>query len=192
LASNWGHQWEVGQKNHDNGIFILLAKGDRKISIQNGYGVEHLVTDALSKRIIETRIIPHFKKGNYYNGLNAGVNTIFQIMNGEYTGSQSRSKNSEGIPIGAVLFLVIFFIVLISILGNNKRNGGGRNHRGHGRGSRTGSDLLDIIILSNMGKGSFGGGRSSGGGFGGGSSGGGFGGGFGGGGFGGGGASGSW
>ncbi|MBC8756733.1 TPM domain-containing protein [Kordia sp. YSTF-M3] len=185
LASNWGHEWQVGQENHDNGIFILLARDDRKISIQNGYGVEHLVTDALSKRIIETRIIPHFKRGNYYDGLNAGVEAIFQVMNGEYTGSRSRSGTDEGIPSAVVIFLVIFFFVLLSILSNNKRNGG--NNRGGRHG--TGGGLLDIIILSSLGKGGFGGGSS--GGFGSGSSGG-FGGGFGGGGFGGGGASGSW
>ena len=61
LGANWGHKWGIGgSKENDNGIFILLARDDRKISINAGYGVEHLLTDAMSKRIIERDIIPYF------------------------------------------------------------------------------------------------------------------------------------
>jgi uncharacterized protein len=189
LTPEWAHEWGIVQEGKDNGVMILLSRGDRKIWISPGYGAENRLTAGIVGEITRNRIIPFFKKGDYYGGLNAGVDSIIEVLAGEFTGE--RRQSDDGIPSGVVFFLIIFFIVLISILGNNKRNGGGRNNRG-GRRRRRGSvagDILDVIILSNLGKGSFGSGSgSSGGSFGGG----GFSGGFGGGGFSGGGAGGSW
>lgn len=181
LTPEWGQKWGIGQEGKDNGVIILLAQKERKIWISPGYGAENKLTAGIVGQITRNRIIPFFKKGDYYGGLDEGVNSIIEVLNGEFTGER-RKSNSDGIPIGVLIFLVIFFFVLISILSNNKRNGGNNGGR-----RSTGSDLLDVIILSNLGRGGFGGGGS-----GGGSSGGGFGGGFGGGGFSGGGAGGSW
>jgi uncharacterized protein len=186
LGAQWGQKWGIGQSKEDNGILILLAKEDRRIAINTGYGVEHLLTDALSKRIIERDIIPYFKQNDYPGGLNRAADAIFEVLNGEYKGSRKSSKNE--FPSEFVFFLIIVFIVIIISISKNKRGGGGN------RGNRSGGmDIWDAIILSNMGRGNYnrgssGWGGSSGGSFGGG----GFGGGFGGGGFGGGGASGGW
>ena len=175
-AINLGHKWEIGGKGKDNGVVVLVAKEDRKLWIATGYGVEHLLTDALSKRIVEQIITPQFKQGNYYEGLDRATSAIMQILNGEYKGTP-QGDGGGGIP---VVFIIIFVIVLLIILsGRNKRNGG---NGGNKRNGATQS-ILEAIILSRAGRGGFGGG-----GFGGGSSGGGFGGG----GFGGGGAGGSW
>ncbi len=184
LGAQWGQKWGIGQAGKDNGILILLAHLDRKIAINTGYGAEGNLTDAMSRRIIENIIIPEFKNGDYFSGLNMGADAIFQTLNGEF--KEDRSLQTEdGFPLSALLPFLIFFIILIIL---SKRNKGG----GDGNGSRKnkGLDLWDIIILSNMGRSGtsgrgFGGGGGS---FGGG----GFGGGFGGGGFGGGGASGGW
>ncbi|WP_240964585.1 TPM domain-containing protein [Flavivirga algicola] len=188
LGAQWLKKWGIGQEKEDNGILILLAKNDRKIGINTGYGIEHLLTDALSKRIIERDIIPFFKQNNYYGGLNSGVDAIFQVLKDEYKGTRKSSDN--GFPVGLVfVFIFIFIIILISISKNRRGGGGNRGNRSRG------SDILEAIILSNMGRGDYGGGSSSGwgGSSGGGwSSGGGFGGGFGGGSGGGGGASGGW
>lgn len=184
LGTQWAHEWGIGQEKEDNGVFILLAKGDRKISIKTGYGVEHLLTDAQSKLIIENDIIPYFKQEDYYGGLNRGADAIFEVLTGAYKGSRKQTKSND-FPVGFVVIL-IFVIILISISKNNRGGGSGGN-----RGNKSGGfSILDAIILSSMGRssGGFGGGGGSGGGFGGG----GFGGGFGGGGFGGGGASGGW
>ena len=186
FATEWAHKWGIGDKDKDNGIFVLVAKDDRKMTIRTGYGVEHRLTDAYSRRIIEQVIKPEFKKGNFYTGLDRGTSYIIKTLNGEFQGTPQHEVGNDGIPI---VFIIFFMIILIIILSN--RNKG--NHRGYRRNS-TGS-IFETIILSNQGRGGFGGGGfggSSGGGFGGGSSSGGFGGGFGGGGFGGGGASGSW
>jgi uncharacterized protein len=179
LSTNWAQTWGIGQAKEDNGVMILVAKNDRKLSIRPGYGLEDKLIAAICGEIIRNVIVPEFKAGSYYNGLDKGVDTIIKVVKGKYKGTR-KQNNKDSIPIAA--FIIIFIIVII-IISRNKSSGKG----GSGIGSPS---LLDIIILSNMGRSSGGG---FGGGFGGGSSGGGgFGGGFGGGGFSGGGASGGW
>ncbi len=190
LTPKWAHAWGVGQEKEDNGVFILLAKDDRKIWISPGYGVEHKLTAGIVGEITRNIIIPEFKRGSYYNGLNKGSDSIFEVLTGEYQGT--RQSDSGDFPVGVIIFLIFIFIILIIALSKNQGKGGGN------RRNRSGSnDLLEAIILSNMGKGSYRRSSGSSGGFGGwsggsSSGGGGFGGGFGGGGFSGGGAGGSW
>lgn len=189
LATEWAHEWGIGQAKEDNGVFILLARDDRKIMIATGYGVEHLITDAMSRRIIERDIIPYFKRNDYYGGLNRGADAIFEVLQGEYQGT--RKSSGGDFPVGVIFFLIIIFIIILISISKHKRNdGNGDNFGGGGNSTR---DILEAIILSNSGRGGY---RRSSGGFGGSSGGGfgsgGFGGGFGGGGFGGGGASGGW
>ena len=189
LGAKWGQAWGIGQEKEDNGILILLAKNDRKIAINTGYGIEHLLTDALSKRIIERDIIPFFRQNDYYSGLNRGVHSVFKVLNGEY--KYSKKNVQQELPVGLIFILILIFIVILISISKSNR---GNNNKGNRSNRSAGSDILEAIILSSMGRGSYrrgssswGGGSSSGG-FGGG----GFGGGFGGGGFGGGGASGGW
>ncbi|WP_055435007.1 TPM domain-containing protein [Lacinutrix algicola] len=191
LGAQWAQNWGIGDKEKDNGIFILLASNDRKIGISTGYGTEHLMTDAISRRIIERDIIPYFKQNDYFGGLNRGADAIFEVMQGEYKGS--RQSDGGEFPFGVALFLFIVFIIILISISKNRRGGNGTDN--FGGGSNTTRDILEAIILSNSGRGGYRSGSGGfGGGFGGGSSsgGGGFGGGFGGGGFGGGGASGGW
>ncbi|MEH6745226.1 MAG: TPM domain-containing protein [Maribacter arcticus] len=184
LGANWGQKWGIGQEGKDNGILIILAQDDRKIAISTGYGVEGSLTDALSKRIIENIILPEFRTGNFYGGLDKGSDVIFQVLNGEFKEDRT-FDNNEGFPFSSILPFIIFIVILFILWSrkNDNNNGSGRKRRG--------LSPWDMIILSNMGRsngsGRFGG-SSGGGSFGGG----GFGGGFGGGGFGGGGASGGW
>jgi uncharacterized protein len=178
LGAEWGQKWGIGQKGEDNGIVITLAKDDRKVDINTGYGIEYRITDLMSERIINRIMIPEFKTGNYYEGLEKGSDAIFATLKGEFKEDRDFGKK-DGTPIP---FFIIFIFIIIIIALMRK---GGRGGKGGGGGS-----LLDIIVLSSLGRGGFGGGGFGGGGsFGGG---GGFGGGFGGGGFGGGGASGGW
>jgi uncharacterized protein len=182
LAPKWGHAWGVGQEKEDNGVFILLAVKERKIWIAPGYGVEDRLTAGINGELIRNIIIPEFKAGNYYQGLDKGADAIFDVLKGKYKGTRKGSNGGESNSGGLVVFIIIFIVILF-ILSKNKNNRNGGNRGG-------GLDLSDIIILSSLGRGGGGFGGSSGGGFGGG--GGGFGGGFGGGGFSGGGAGGSW
>lgn len=182
LATNWAQTWGIGQAKEDNGVIILLAKAERKIAILPGYGLEDRLTAGLGGEIIRKIIVPEFKAGDYYKGLDKGTDAIIDVFKGKYKGTRKQDKGQD-FPI---LLFVAIIVILIILFARNKKGGGNSGNSG---GFGGGPNLLDIILLSSLGRsggGSFGG--SSGGGFGGG----GFGGGFGGGGFSGGGSSGSW
>jgi len=182
LTPKWGQAWGIGgTAKDDNGVLILLAKAERKIWISPGYGLEDRLTAGIGGEITRNIIIPEFKAGSYYNGLDKGTTAIIDVFKGKYKGERKQKKKKD-IPVLPIIIIVIVILVLIS---RNKNNGGNSGNSGGG------PSLLDVIILSSLGRSGGGGfGGSSGGGFGGG--GGGFGGGFGGGGFSGGGSGGSW
>ena len=181
LAPKWAQEWGIGQAKEDNGVIILLSKNDREIWISPGYGLEDKLTAGITGELVRNVIIPEFKAGSYYRGLDKGTTAIFEIIKGTYKGTR-KGKSGSGFPIA---FFIIFFIILMIIISRGRNNG-----RNGGSGRSSGPDLMDMIILSSLGRGS--GGGSFGGGSSGGFGGGGFGGGFGGGGFSGGGAGGSW
>jgi uncharacterized protein len=175
LTPKWGQQWGIGgSEKNDNGVIILLAKAERKIWISAGYGLEDRLTAGIGGEIIRNSIIPEFKAGSYFNGLDKGVDAIFDVFKGKYKGER-KSNKKENYPILPILIIVFIIFVIIS---KNKNSGGNSGNSGGG------PSLLDVIILSSLGR------NGGGGSFGG--DGGGFGGGFGGGGFSGGGSGGSW
>lgn len=171
FAAQIGQKWGVGKKGKDNGLVILVALKERKMAIQNGYGLEEYLTDYNTKAIIDQYITPAFKSGNYYAGLDAGTTQIINLLNGKFEGGVKKlTKKKKKLPWSGVIILLIILYALFRNRGNG--GGSGRYHGGY--------------MIGGMGGSAFG---RSGSGFGGGS--GGFGG-FGGGSFGGGGASGSW
>ena len=186
LTPKWGHQWGIGgTAKDDNGVLLLLAKAERKIWISPGYGVEDRLTAGIGGEITRNIIIPEFKAGSYYKGLDKGTDALIDVFKGKYKGERRQIKGKEkSFPI--IPFIVIIIVILVLISRNKGGGGGNSGNRGGG------PSLLDVLILSSLGRNSGGGGfgGSSGGGFGGG--GGGFGGGFGGGGFSGGGSGGDW
>ncbi|MFV5688511.1 TPM domain-containing protein [Flavobacterium sp. ZT3R25] len=180
LTPKWAQTWGIGgTTKDDNGVLILLAKAERKIWISPGYGLEDRLTAGIGGEITRNIIIPEFKTGNYYRGLDKGTDAIIDVFKGKYKGERKQIKGKEkGFPIMPIIVIVIIILVLIS---RNKGGGGNSGNRGGG------PSLLDVLILSSLGR------SSGGGGFGGSSGGGGgFGGGFGGGGFSGGGSGGDW
>jgi uncharacterized protein len=190
FAFEIGEKWKVGQKGFDNGIVLLvkpkLSSTDRgKAYIAVGYGLEPAIPDAITKRIVDNEMIPYFKQGDYYGGINQATNVLMKLAAGEIS-ADGYSKKSETPAIFSLLPFIIIFIVIILI-----RKSGGNSHGIGGRSSN--SSLWTALMLGSMMNrgsqsgswGNFSGGSS---GFGGG---GGFGG-FGGGSFGGGGAGGSW
>jgi|TARA_B110000902_G_scaffold266712_1_gene355685 uncharacterized protein len=158
-----GRHWGIGEQGKDNGVLLIVAKTERKVRIEVGYGFEGDLTDAISSNIIHAVILPQFKLGQFPKGILLGSKSIVEALGGQYQMRKAAKKKTAGNNFSAVIFIVI---VLLNI-------GGGMFGGGRRRGARS------MFI-----PGGFGGGRSSGG-FGGGFSGGG-------GGFGGGGASGGW
>lgn len=174
---------KIGTEKNKNGVLFLIAKNDKKTRIEVGYGLEGVLTDALSSSILRNEVKPYFRQGDFYSGIASGLNAIMKATQGEYKGEgRKKVKGDDEKGFSFPFVYVIIGIVLLLL------NRGGR--RGGGGGGGLGSAILWGTILGNM---SQGGRRDSGdwGGFGGGD--GGFGGFSGGGGsFGGGGASGDW
>ncbi|MEA3003636.1 MAG: uncharacterized protein QOH81_2424 [Sphingomonadales bacterium] len=185
-----GRAWGIGQKGANNGAILLVSKNDRKVRIEVGYGLEPILTDAFSSQVIQDRLLPAFKKGDYAGGINAGVDAIAQQLQAppeqqeknvqQAIDRQKHVRHQSGSFIPLIFWgIVLLFIIIPAV-------------RGGRRGRRYRSGLPVMIWGPGLG-GGWGGGSSSGGGWGG-FSGGGGGGGFSGGGgsFGGGGASGGW
>lgn len=80
-ASDLGSYWGVGQKDLDNGLVIVLSKPIRKVAIATGYGTEKILTDSICKQIIDSVMIPKFKKGHYYEGVSKGVDSLIEAWN---------------------------------------------------------------------------------------------------------------
>ncbi len=178
-----GRQWQIGQKDKNNGVLLIVAPNERKVRIETGYGLEGTLTDALGSFIIQQAILPRFRAGDFVGGITRGAEDIVQVLTGDAEEYKQRARAANAAP-GLSFFemVVIFFfiVVAISIILNvmaDMRRTSGAVPRGGVRRTR---DWSSPIIL----------GGSSGGGWGGGGGGGGFSGS--GGSFGGGGSSGSW
>lgn len=172
ILRNWG----VGQKNKNNGVVLLIAKKDRKIDINTGYGLEGSLDDITAKHIIDEDIVPLFKQKDYYGGINAGTDKIIKAVRGEYTAPPGYGEIK--ISTWQIIKIILLIILILYLFSRGSGNGGSfmsrRGYRGWGG---------NTIFWPGGGWGGGGrGGWSGGGGFGG----------FGGGSGGGGGASGSW
>jgi uncharacterized protein len=174
-----GRKWGVGGSQFSNGVVILISTGggagNRDAYIAVGYGLEGAIPDITAKAIVENEIIPNFKAGNYYRGLNSAVDAILKAAAGEYKASIKIDKKWIGKIIGIIIFLTIIIVAIAA-----KKGGGGGmvSRRGFGE---FGTGWIIGSMMSGGGKGG-GGWSGGGGGFGG----------FGGGSFGGGGAGGKW
>lgn len=166
-------QSKIGQKGKDNGVLILVAKNDRKMSIEVGYGLEGVLTDAISDQIIRNEIRPRFKEDDYFGGLSAGILSIAEVIKGEYTGTKKKGNGSDWIPV-----LFVLGVILFSVMASARRRMysiSARGHRGYNNWWWGGGGFGGGSGFGSFGGGGGGGGWSAGGGS-----------------FGGGGASGSW
>jgi uncharacterized protein len=102
-------QWKIGRKGIDDGIILLVAKNDRKLRIEVGYGFEGSLPDALAARIIDEIITPDFRNGDFAAGINAGTDALIRIAYGEDFALPPPRKSS-GTDVSDVLALLIFLI----------------------------------------------------------------------------------
>ncbi len=101
--------WKLGRKRIDDGVLLLVAKDDRTLRIEVGRGLEGSLTDALSRRIIDEIIVPHFREGNFYAGIEAGLNAISIVVQGEPLPLPPPGFNSGG-EDPAILGVISFFV----------------------------------------------------------------------------------
>lgn len=189
IADAWGIG---GSSENDNGVLIYVARDDRQIRIQTGYGTEGFLPDVKAKRVIDNIISPAFRNGDFYGGIEGATSAIMDMGRGEYDASDLESEG--GIPPGLIFVLIL--VVFIALSAMSSQDDDDDDDGGYWRGGRY--DMDDPLPRRRRRRGGF---VVFPGGFGNGGGGGGFGGGggglpgfggFGGGGFGGGGAGGSW
>jgi uncharacterized protein len=108
-------KWGVGNKDKNNGVVFLIAKDDRKMRIETGYGMEGAIPDVTAKRIIENEVKPSFKQDNYYKGIDNGINAIIKAAAGEYKAPAGyNNRKGKGISPATI---VIILIILLAIFG---------------------------------------------------------------------------
>jgi len=167
-----GRYWGIGQKDQNNGALLIVARDERKLRIEVGYGLEDRLTDAQSSVIINQVITPAFKTGNFSKGISDGVAAMLVVLGGNPldepanlagSGGGRGSDFLESHP-GVFVFLVLLFIVTIFVcqmLGILPSGGGGRGGSGGFGGGGFGGGSGGGGFSG--GGGSFGGGGSSGG-----------------------------
>ena len=105
-------QWKLGRKKVDDGALLVVAKTDRALRIEVGYGLEGALNDAVSKRIISEIITPRFKQGDFYGGITAGVDRMIRVIDGEPL-PVPKGKPAGGMADIEQYFPVIFVLVFV-------------------------------------------------------------------------------
>lgn len=105
--------WKLGRKSVDDGALLLVAKQDRKLRIEVGYGLEGALNDATAKRIISETIAPRFKDGDFYGGINAGVDTMIKVVSGEPLPPPAARSSDAGVDLETLVFVgfILVFVV---------------------------------------------------------------------------------
>jgi uncharacterized protein len=112
---------QPGQKGRDNGILVLIVKNDRKIRIEVGYGLEGALPDGLAGQIIRREITPHFRSGDYFEGIRAGVQAIMLATRHEYKADKIQGEND---PVAPIMFIILVFFVIFLVMRSVRRSGG--------------------------------------------------------------------
>jgi uncharacterized protein len=106
--------WKLGRKGVDDGAILLIAKNDRRVRIEVGRGLEGALPDAIANRIITDTITPHFKLGDYDGGVEAGVDRIVSVAEGEPLPEPDKKWEGRGNGLGNALPLLLVVVVVAS------------------------------------------------------------------------------
>jgi len=105
--------WKLGRKGVDDGALLLVAKDDRALRIEVGYGLEGALNDATAKRIIAEIITPSFKRGEFYAGIDAGTAAMMRVIDGEPLPPPQRAAASGSYDIESLLFIAFGLVVVV-------------------------------------------------------------------------------
>lgn len=160
LAEETATKNKIGTEKNDNGILLLIAKDDKELRLEVGYGLEGSVPDAIASSIIRNVIRPQFRDNNYYLGINDGINAIIAAIGGEYKAEDA--DDNGGFPF--VILVIIIIVVFSFMRGGGPFVPGGVYRTGtHSRGWSSGSSSWGGSSGGfSGGGGSFGGGGASG------------------------------
>jgi uncharacterized protein len=111
-------QWKIGRKGVDDGAILVVAMKDRALRIEVGYGLEGTLPDAVAKRIIEEHVVPRFKQGDYFGGIDAGVSRMMAVVDGEPLPPPQRGAQRPGASGGGLEgFLMVAFLLIFVVGG---------------------------------------------------------------------------
>lgn len=154
-----GRYWKIGQAGKNNGVILIIAPNERNVRIEVGYGLEPILTDAMSSSILQGIIFPNFRAGHLEQGAVEGTRAIINVLGGKSIAlSQAPNRSDEPIPFWLVLLLVFLFLWLAS----RGSKFGGSNGGGFSGGSSSGGFGGSSGGGFSGGGGGFGGGGASG------------------------------
>jgi uncharacterized protein len=106
-------QWKIGRAKIDDGAILVVAKNDRALRIEVGYGLEGALNDATASRIIREVIVPRFREGDFFGGISAGVDRMIRVIDGEPLPAPARSAPQAGGGIGQLLPVLLILAVVV-------------------------------------------------------------------------------
>lgn len=105
--------WKLGRKGVDDGALLLVAKDDRALRIEVGYGLEGALNDATAKRVVDEVIVPYFKRGEFYPGIESGITAMMRVIDGEALPPPKRAAASGKDDIETLLFVAFGLVVVV-------------------------------------------------------------------------------
>ena len=109
-----GEQWKIGRKKVDDGAILVVAKDDRALRIEVGYGLEGVLNDATASRIIREVIVPRFRENDFYGGINAGLDRVMRVIDGEPLPAPSRTASPAA---GGGLMQLLPVLLVVALIG---------------------------------------------------------------------------
>lgn len=114
-------QWQLGRKGIDDGALLLVAKNDRALRIEVGYGLEGVLPDAIAKRIIAETITPHFQQGDFYGGIDAGTTQMIKVIDGEPLPAPKPARGGNGSQAERLLGSLLLPFMVLYVIGQGLR-----------------------------------------------------------------------
>jgi uncharacterized protein len=111
-----GRAWQIGQKDKNNGVLLIVVPSERRVRIEVGYGLEGTLTDAISRVIIENAIIPRFRADDFAGGVTRGVDDIIQVLAGDAEEWKQRAAQRPETPNESVWPLIVVVLVVLAVL----------------------------------------------------------------------------
>ena len=159
-----GRKWGIGQKGKDNGVLLIVAPNERKVRIEVGRGLEPLMTDLMSTLIIQSRILPAFRRGDFSGGIKAGVHDIRDVLLGDAEEVKKRArggaKPQQGIDSTGLIVLAVWIAILVFAVYMNRRQMRAMQQAGYRPGKRRGGGGNVVVVPGGWGGGWSGGGSS--------------------------------
>lgn len=125
-AANIVHNaWNIQYEDRGNGVLLLISQQDRSLWIEVGYGLEGAIPDILASRIVDQILLPQFRAGNFYGGIDEATTTLMQLAAGEYEGNLTRERDDDDFDPFPIIFTIFIILFLLTRRGRRRSYGPG-------------------------------------------------------------------